>query len=189
MPNRRAAVIAFVVFLALLVYVLTQKPGSGSAVVPTPLPKLLSLSPNQIVRIRVQSQEGNLVLSRDGDTRWYIQSPVAADADQQTVSNLISALCDLQISRSLPEDTGVSEDFGLEPPEFTIELTTDEGEPTVIEVGANNPDNTKRYVRLQGGATIHLVYPYQLNRLAGMIQQPPLPLTLTPEATGTFTAQ
>ena len=194
MPSRKAALIAFAAFILLLAVVLVSKPRSpsisastGEMLVPTAPPALLSLKAEDITGVEVQSQEGKLILGRGADGLWRILLPVEAAADQQAVADLVVPLASLPVSRSLPEDAGSSDDFGLDPPEFTVSLLAGASAAVVIEVGALNPDGTKRYVRLGGTPTIHLVYSYQLDRLKGMVMQPPLVATPTLEAIGTAT--
>lgn len=193
MPSRKSALIVFATFLLLLAAVLILKPGSSSTsepLYPTPGPKLLALKAEEVIRIEVQSQEGKLILSKGADGLWGIQAPVAASADQQAINDLAPSLVEMQVARSLPEGTS-GESFGLEPPEFTVLLMTNTDESAVLEVGALNPDSTKRYVRVQGTPTINMVFSYQLDRLKGMVMQPPLAPTPTAtlEIIGTATPQ
>jgi len=191
MPSARVALAVFAGFLVLLAAaLLLRRPGANPelALLPTAAPALLALGPADITGVEVSTAEGKLVLSKGNDGLWRVESPVSGEANQALIEDTIGPLAALTISRTLPQGVAPAE-YGLEPPLFTVALNPGAAKQVVIEVGAYNPDSTKRYVRLRGTSDILLVFSYQLDRLSGMIVDPPLVPTAAPEATRAATPQ
>jgi len=192
MPSRRAALIAFALFVVLggVVYFTVGRAPQAAAWPTQESKPLLPLGGAQVSRVEVHSagKEGYLVLTKDQSGQWQIEQPVQALADQDTVAGIIDGLSQFQVLRALEPGTATPSEFGLEPPQFTVQLQASDGGLYTLEVGSYNLDSTKRYVRLQGKDEVYLVYPYQLDRLNGMIDAPPLPPTPTPQPTAPSTA-
>lgn len=184
MPDRRVALASFAVFVLLVIVALVSfRPAPTPSPELTPAPALLGVDAAAITRVEVHSAEGDLILDKTSGA-WQIVSPVQSAADGVTIDGLLTTLASLAIDRTLGSDVDLAE-FGLDPITTTIALTVAGDEPMVIEVGSTNPDETKRYVRVEGDTDVHLVYTYQLDRLIAMVTAPPLPPTPTPEASAT----
>jgi len=189
MPNRKAAIVVTIVFLLLVSYLVLVGPGGREAVAPTQQVELLALQPSEIRTVRVSSPEGSVTLTKTEEEAWHISAPITGEADQQQVTQAIEGLTTLNIVRSLPLlEASKTAEFGLEPAEFTVDITTSDGSTVSVEVGSHNPDGTKRYVRLSNEKEIRLVYSYELDKLAAMITQLPLAPTPTPLPTATSEA-
>ena len=179
MPSARAALLTLGVFVLLLAVVLIQRPAGEASSVPTPQASLLSIAAEDLVQVTVRGSEATLALVKDASGNWNIESPVQSPGDQDRIAGLLSALVGIRITRTLPPDAEPAS-YGLDQPEFTVQLRAQgQDEEATIEVGAHNPDETKRYVRLRGETGIHLVYGYQLDQLQRMAADPPVAPTPT----------
>lgn len=181
MPSRKAALVLFAIFILLLAAVIIQGRSGRGAVASSPRPTpFFTVAANEVARVEVSSKDGSLVLTKGADGQWSIEAPVKAMADQSQVAEVVSEVSALQATRFLPPDAGKASEYGLDPPASTITIVLAGGASTRLEVGDLNPDSSGRYVRLSGQSSIALVDPYPLDRLTGMVKQPPLPPTPLP---------
>jgi len=90
-------------------------------------------------------------LEKDTAGKWRITQPVQADADEETVKNLIGALTDTEIRRTLdevPQDLTV---YGLNTPVVTVQVTLKDGKTLpVMSIGKDTPVGFSVYVRQEG---------------------------------------
>jgi hypothetical protein len=77
-------------------------------------------------------------------------------------------------------------EIGLDPPAYTITLTDESGNDTVMEVGAHTPTQSGYYLRMTG--TVYVVSTATIDEIVGMLANPPVPVP-TATSTGTITPQ
>lgn len=182
MPNRRVAAIAFGIFIVLLaiVTVTSRQPESTELEASTPVPAIITMTIESLRRLELTTANGILVLIHQEGGDWTLEAPVQEPANSNLVESLISTLLPLNPTRALPTGSDPAA-YGLDAPEFTVTFSNSSGEQVTIEVGSHNPDETKRYVRLAQQEDVYLVHAYQLDRLAGMVLEPPIAPTPTVE--------
>jgi hypothetical protein len=144
MPMRlRGAAFWFVVFVALLAYVLWRERGEvvqGKIV--------LNLNPDDIVKIEVQRQQNpkRLVLERKGKN-WWLTVPVKAPADPTTVDGLLNRFKNLTTKAELDEK---KPEYGLANPTVTLIVHDRRGRTYRIQFGNKTPDNMSAYALVEG---------------------------------------
>jgi hypothetical protein len=87
-----------------------------------------------------------------GAARWRIKEPLKADADDMTVSGLVSSLKGLKVEQVVEESAENLEPFGLKDPEIRIEVLPagDEKAPRPLLVGSKNPVGYNSYAAWEG---------------------------------------
>ncbi|MEW6268553.1 MAG: DUF4340 domain-containing protein [Thermodesulfobacteriota bacterium] len=108
--------------------------------------KLLELDRDAVAKLHVESPKGKLDLEKV-DGKWKITSPLAADADQTTVDNLIRALADGEVKKTVDESPADLKPYGLDPPETTVVLTLEGGRTAKVELGKKTPIGFSAYAQ------------------------------------------
>lgn len=115
---------------------------------------LLDIDPDAVSRIELEHPGRKVVLERR-DGAWQMIEPVAAPADQRNVDNLIAAVDEAVVERTLAE-AGDLASFGLDVPSATIRLQSGEQSPRILHIGKNAPVGASVYVRRDGEKEVRL---------------------------------
>ncbi|MBC7288820.1 MAG: DUF4340 domain-containing protein, partial [Armatimonadetes bacterium] len=150
----RYTVAAALVFVALLVWVLTQERGR----VPEK-GEVFKLDVSQVTRLEIHPREGKLIaLEKRGD-QWWITSPFEGWADKDEVERLARTICELKPDRRPNEDPNKKE-YGLDNPEVTVKLWYDGGKKIELAVGQETPVGSQRFAKIEGRKGLFLVSSY-----------------------------
>ncbi len=175
------------VFLALLAYVyfseMRRPQASDATTTPTPAP-IVNVVADQVLGIKISGGGKETRLSRPAGGDWKLEAPAPGPADATRVSEFLGRVATLNPTRSLG-DVGPLEDYGLAQPAMEITLTLADGSAQVLDIGAENPQQTAYYARVQGQTGVHLVAALTVQSAQEMLDTPPVPPTPTPTATGT----
>jgi hypothetical protein len=120
---------------------------------------ITSLTGAEINTIRIHNSSGEFLLERQA-SGWHISHPYEVAANAFLVTRLLE-IADADSLESFPAPVEGLAEFGLEPPQATLELDS-----TRIQMGSTNPINHHRYLRI--GDDLHLIqdrFPHHL--LAG----------------------
>ena len=99
---------------------------------------------DDIQAIRSTVSAGDLVLVRQ-DGRFVLEEPVRDIADEEMVTELLTALTGLEVDRFL-DDESVASNLGLDPPDYEIAVTLEgREEPLVVRIGALAPEGNLRF--------------------------------------------
>lgn len=173
-------------FLALLAYVYLgelRRPAPSPATA-TPAPLLLSFPADQVVAITVRGAGKETRLSRPAGGEWQLEAPAPGPADTARVGQLLNRLANLSPTRTLAEP-GPLEEYGLDQPALEVTLALAGGSTQVLAIGAENPQQTAYYARVQGQEGVHLISSLIGQSIREMLDTPPLPPTPTPAPTAT----
>ena len=89
---------------------------------------------------------------------WRLRKPIEAAADESTVSNLLRAVADAELKRTLEGEIDSLGPYGLEPPEAVVRIELDDGSTRpAIRVGKTTPVGYSAFVQLEGESTVKLV--------------------------------
>ncbi len=108
--------------------------------------KLVILDTDQVSKIQLDSPKGKIELTKSDDT-WKVTAPVTADADKLTVDNLLRAIRDAELKRTVEEKPEDLAKFGLAEPETKVLLTLNDGKTVKLEFGKKTPIGFSAYVR------------------------------------------
>ncbi|MGH8006860.1 MAG: DUF4340 domain-containing protein [Candidatus Binatia bacterium] len=119
--------------------------------------KLFTFDKEAVTAVTLTYPDRAIRLEKDAAGKWRITQPIEADADKETVKNLIAALTDTEIRRTLdevPQDLTV---YGLNAPVVKVQITLKDGKtlPT-MSVGKDTPVGHAVYVRKEGAPQLLL---------------------------------
>lgn len=173
---RRSTWVVVFVFAALagLAWVIQRQTASSELVnTPTPAPGyLLQLGEGDILHLRIEARDGELVELRHEVDGWALVVPEAEATDQGRVISTLSQSTKLPIMDRL-EDPPALEDLGLEPPALVVTFDLLDGTQKVLEVGEKTPTGSGYYARLRGEPAV-ILNPGVVQSLLGLLDEPPL---------------
>ena len=118
--------------------------------------KLVTFDPADVSAVALSYPDREILLERVDDT-WRLTTPVDARANDAIVNNLIDAIAECEVTRTLddvPEDLAP---FGLDEPEVTVKVTLTDRELPPIRVGNISPIGFSTYVMREDEPKIYLV--------------------------------
>jgi len=108
--------------------------------------KLLDVDRNAVTKIHIESPKGTLDLEKV-DGKWKLTAPLSTNADAVTVDNLIRALADGEVKKTVEENPSDLKLYGLDPPETTVVLTLADGKTAKVELGKKTPIGFSAYAQ------------------------------------------
>lgn len=106
--------------------------------------------------VTLEYPDRSIVLRKTG-AGWRIQEPKDLRADQTAVENLVRAVVDLEVTRTL-EDPASPETYGLAEPKVVVVLERrDASAPARVRVGKNAPVGYSTFLQREGEKTVRLV--------------------------------
>ena len=119
--------------------------------------KLLQFKIDEVSEVTLTYADKQIVLKKTGSA-WRMQKPLEVDADQTTVDNLIRAVADAEVKRTLEGVPQSLDTYGLDKPTAIVKLTLASGQalPT-IRVGNTAPVGFSAYVQLEGSPEVKTV--------------------------------
>ena len=125
---------------------------------------ILSFVQSEVVRVEIDAPDIDATVERqpdpgDGIARWALSEPIEASADTDTVSALVSRLSTGN-ALAFPTDEPTEEqldEFGLDAPEITLRLWTDDSAAHTLQIGGSAEDPSGRYARRLGSDAIMII--------------------------------
>lgn len=148
MSLRKAAVMA-VVLLALGAYVyLVELPRDEENAAKK---KLFTFAKDTVSEVQLTYPERSLHLKKDAAGKWRVVQPIDTEADETTVTNLVNAIADAEISRILDEPAQDPALYGLNAPAVKLQVTLKDGKalPQIL-VGKDTPVGFSVYLQKEG---------------------------------------
>ncbi|MBN2801339.1 MAG: DUF4340 domain-containing protein [Deltaproteobacteria bacterium] len=109
-----------------------------------------SVARDQVTKVRIAGGEAPLALEQV-DGAWWIREPIDERADDYRVGRLLGDLALVRRGIPIPDVDPAS--YGLEPPRFTVELTTPEGVET-LKVGDDAAIEERFYAMSATGGVV-----------------------------------
>jgi Domain of unknown function (DUF4340) len=144
-----------VLFLALAGYLyFFEVPRHQNA---TAAKKLVQFKPDDVTAVTLTYPDKEIALKKTAGS-WRIEKPMDVDADQMAVSNLIRAVADAEVKRTLEGEAKTPDVYGLDKPEVVVKLTLADGKTLpAIRVGKAAPVGFSAYAALEGSSEVKLV--------------------------------
>jgi hypothetical protein len=118
---------------------------------------LLTVDRDTVTGVTLTYPERELRIEKDAGGQWRLTAPVDTAADQQTVKNLIDAIVDAELSKTIDDPGDDLAPYGLDTPTVTIRLQLkDGGAVSPMMVGKQTPIGFKAYVRKEGDPKLYL---------------------------------
>jgi hypothetical protein len=119
---------------------------------------LLDIDRDTVAGLTLAYGDREIVLRKGSDGTWRVVAPIDAPADRHVVDNLISAIADAEVSRTIDDPGEDLSPYGLDKPEVTVrlELTGGAAAPPALLVGKQTPIGFKAYARKEGDKALYL---------------------------------
>lgn len=109
--------------------------------------KLVALKKDAVTGMTLAYPDRTIVLEKSPEGHWRLTSPVAADADDAVVNNMLTAIEVADVSRTLEDVGDKLASYGLAPPEVTVTLTLKEGSVPPLKVGKTTQVGSAAYIQ------------------------------------------
>ncbi|MGO8788334.1 MAG: DUF4340 domain-containing protein [Terriglobia bacterium] len=123
--------------------------------------KIFSLDPQHIQSITFKPRDGDAFTCRREGGKWTITDPHPLQVDQGNFSGILNSLTTATSDEVVdPHPTSVK-DYGLDPPSFTLEVTTDAKPPSfTLLLGDDTPTSGGLYAQTSGNPQVFTLASY-----------------------------
>ena len=119
--------------------------------------KLVRFDPEHASEVTLTYPDRQIVLKKTAGG-WHMQKPIDVDADQTAVSNLVHAVADAEVKRTLEGEPKSLDVYGLDKPDSIVAITLNDGTKLPpVRVGKAAPVGFSAYVQLEGQSEVKLV--------------------------------
>jgi hypothetical protein len=140
-----------------------EKPETVSA---TKQEKLFSVDAPHIQSISFKPRDGEAFTCRRADGKWTIQEPHPLAADQATFSSFLNSLTSATVEDVVDPHPTNLKDFGLDPPAYTLEISTDAKPPSfTLNLGDDTPTSGGVYAQVAGNPRVFTLGSYEKTSL------------------------
>ena len=113
--------------------------------------KIFSLDAQHIQSINFKPREGDAFTCRREGGKWTLQAAKPLVADQGTLSGFLNSLTSATVEDVVDPHPASLKDFGLDPPSFTLEISTDAKPQTfTLSLGDDTPTSGGVYAQVAG---------------------------------------
>ncbi len=119
--------------------------------------KLLSLKADDVSALTLAYPDKEIVLKKTA-AGWHMQKPLDVNADQTAVTNMVSALTDAELKRTIEGKAEKLDVYGLDKPEavVTVGLTNGKTLPA-LKLGKTAPIGFSAYAQIEGETEVKIV--------------------------------
>ena len=174
------------VFVVVFQHFQGQKTKDVATQTPTATPeKLYSITLAGVDRITVADNTGESITTyRDPDTiQWVIAGIPVETVDSAKIQMNVTQLLELPVKETLAQDVALDA-VGLATPAYTLTMTTMDGAQVITYIGNVVPSGNGYYLRVDTGPVM-IVDINVIQAVVGMVKNPPLLPTPTPQVTPT----
>lgn len=163
-------VLATVIFLALagtLYWSEHRKPGGEPTKASADTaPAILKLDQAAIRKVEIRKKDTEpIVLAKNSSGNWQIEQPKAYNADQSTVSALLSSLSSLNSERVVEDKAADLKPYGLDQPGVELDVTEKDNKSQELLIGDDTPAGGDVYAKLAGDPRIFTMASYNKTSL------------------------
>jgi len=109
--------------------------------------KLVALKKDAVTGMTLAYPDRTIALEKSPEGHWRLTAPVAADADDAVVNNMLTAIELAEVSRTLEDVGDKLASYGLAPPEATVTLTLKEGSIPPLKIGKTTQIGSAAYLQ------------------------------------------
>ncbi|HEY1660722.1 MAG TPA: DUF4340 domain-containing protein [Candidatus Sulfotelmatobacter sp.] len=123
-------------------------------------PAILKVNEAAITQVVIEKKDAEpLVLSRNSSSAWQITQPKLLNADQSSVSNVLSTLSNLDSDRLVDSKTSDLQQYGLAQPAVEVDLTEKDKSQKLL-IGDATPTGNDVYAMLEGDPRVFTMAKY-----------------------------
>ncbi len=167
MKLRSLALAAFVLLalLGTLYWSDHRKPEEAKASAETS-PTILKLDEYAITGFEIKRKDAEpIVLEKNGSGAWQITQPKPLNADQSTVSGMLSTLSNLSSDRLVEDKISDLQQYGLAPPAVEVDLSEKNNKMQKLLIGDATPTGSAVYAMLAGDPRVFTMASYHKTSL------------------------
>jgi hypothetical protein len=116
---------------------------------------LLSFETSDVKSVTLEYPDRKITVERAADD-WKITAPIEAKADKVTVDNLVRAIADCEVKKTLDDVGDDVAAYGLDKPKVTVHVALDKGEVPAIRVGKTSPVGFSTYLQRSDEKKVYL---------------------------------
>jgi Domain of unknown function (DUF4340) len=129
-------------------------------------PKILSLDQTNIASVAIHHADGPTVdLLRNSSGAWQITEPKQLEADQESVSSVLSTVSSLTADRLLENKATNLDAYGLTKPALEVDVTVKDKKTQKLMVGDKTPSGNAYYAVLEGDPRLFTIASYDKTSL------------------------
>ena len=127
---------------------------------PSTATKILNFKQDDLTAIDIKKNgEPEVALEKTGGN-WRLAQPEPLNADQQSVSSMVSTLSSLNADRVIEEKAADLKPFGLADPSLEVNVTLKDNKKSQLQIGDSTPSGNDYYARLVGDPRIFTIESY-----------------------------
>jgi len=144
-----------------LTYYERRKSRETSKVETSKEEKLLTLDSQHVQAVTFHPRDGEAVTCRREGAAWGIVEPKMLQADSSAISSFLSSLTSATVEEVVDPHPANLKDFGLDPPAFTLDVTTD-AKPAKFDLnlGDETPTSGGVYAQVAGNPRVFTLASY-----------------------------
>jgi hypothetical protein len=116
---------------------------------------LFEFKADDATEVSLAYSDHEIVLKKSGDD-WRLTKPMDVAADQTAAKNLVSAIADCEVKKSLDESATDRAQYGLDAPFVKVTVKLKDKELPAILVGKNTPVGFSTYIQKAGDPKVML---------------------------------
>jgi len=132
-----------------------HKSGEKPAAETTNQEKIFSLDAQHIQSIAFKPHDGDAFVCRREGGKWIITEPRQLGVDQGNFSGVLNSLTTATVDQVADPNPASLKDFGLDPPSFTLDITTDaKPQSYTLLLGDDTPTSGGTYAQISGNPRV-----------------------------------
>ena len=116
---------------------------------------LFTFEANDVTGVTLTYPDREIALKR-ADGTWRLAAPIEAAADDTAVDNLVRAIADCEVKKSLDDTPDDLAPFGLDKPKVTVKVALKDRELPAVRVGKTSPVGYSTYIQRADEPKIYL---------------------------------
>ena len=127
---------------------------------PSATTKILNFKQGDLTAIDIKKKDDPEVALEKADGTWKITQPKPLNADQESVSSVVSTLSSLNADRVIEEKAADLKPFGLADPAIEVSVTLKDNKTSQLQVGDATPTGNDYYAKLAGDPRVFTIESY-----------------------------
>jgi len=156
------AAVALLLLTGILYWSDHRKPADETAKVSADAPPaILKLDEASINKLELKKKDAQpVVLARNNSLSWQITQPKPLNADQSSVSGVISTLSSLNSERLVDDKAPNLKQYGLDQPAFEVDIAEKDNKSQKLLIGDDTPAGSAVYAMLAGDPRVFTLASY-----------------------------